>query len=303
MEILYNKNKLRAHYIFNDNINRVFLIFSNPRLYQLVHKKFMSNLCCLRGRNSLDSIGSEFEYTWTNSIRAIFRIEDIINTPNEKLINCYYYSVEPTDFRYHLIYRFIYNTAEALTYYSYELLFQTHKGLQFHLDNFNADEKLNLFKGIEKFLEVQPILLEQEESIVIPESFDKLWNIITNWKLFQKLVPYIAEVVDYYQNTVNLINAKFDVKFKNEVYSLVVKKCFKRDGFGEYILEMFKSMPQTPLHYLIFNVYNLNGQCLVVFKHKFIEAAPVNEFKRLSEKKRKILKTLRKSLQKQILKL
>jgi hypothetical protein len=294
MEIIEKKNKLHIPYVFNEHIERVYYYFTNTDLYQVMHQRFMWEFRCSMGINKLDSLGSEFEFKWRPNITAHFRIVDVINTPHEKSINCYYFNVIPTEFKYHLIYRFHYSTVEKKTYFSYDLIFNTIQALSYFQSVFDAQENVQLFTDIENHLKITPYLLEQEESVILSENIDNIWNVISNWKLFRESVPLIADSVEY--DKCNIEGAMIVMRFNDDrEYNLAVRKCWRDVLSGEYVLEMLWSKPATPRHYIVLNVQELLGKCIVLFKHIFIEAVGASELASLGRMKIEILKMLKKS--------
>src|SRR4051812_28688616 len=93
MEILSRQNKLFTNTIFHDNIERLFLIFKTPEFFQVVYQKTMTDIHCLKGCNSLVSIGSEFQFTFKGALIIRFRVDEVINLENEKMIKLYFYLV------------------------------------------------------------------------------------------------------------------------------------------------------------------------------------------------------------------
>jgi hypothetical protein len=293
MEIIHKQNKLFFNYCFDDHIDRVFYILANPHLYQYTYRNFFSELKCLKGVNMLSSVGSEFQYIWKGLLKCRFRIEEAIDGEHEKLINCYFYDVQGTDFHYHLIYQLNYSTVEEKTILRYQLIFQTVDALNFYHSQFDYKEKLNMFKEMEVFLKQQTFLLEQEESIVTDKGVSIVFGVITNLKLFREYVPLIADSVVYDICNIHKVLFKFVNGYE---YNLIVRRCVMENNSGEFILEMVGSKPSSPQHYVIFRVYDLNGKCLVVLRHIFIQPVSVNEFRNLSRKKKRILNMLKKSL-------
>jgi hypothetical protein len=293
MEIIYKQNKLYFNYLFNDHIERVYLIFSTPELYAVAYSKYLSNMVCLKGKNNLASIDSEFEYTWKNSVKVKFRVVESINNENEKLINSYCYSVESTNYRYHLIYKLSYNTVEENTLLRYQLIFETSEALNFYFQNFDYTEKIILFSNVEAYLKKQAFLLEQEESILINCDIDTVWKVVGSLKLFREYVPIFADSVEY--DGCKISNS-LTIKCGQNLYNFIIRRRIRKENYGEFILEMYGSKPSSPLHFIIFKVFNVEGKCLVLFGHNFIQAVSYEEFKSLSRKKKKILKMLKSSL-------
>ena len=78
MEKIHNIDGQKMNYYFKHPIDVIFKFFQNVDHFANLHKPFLTQLKCINGKNSLDSEGSIFSYTWKNLFDACFKIEEVL---------------------------------------------------------------------------------------------------------------------------------------------------------------------------------------------------------------------------------
>ena len=146
----------------------------------------------------------------------------------------------------------------------------------------------------------QKLILEQK---LINIEIEALWQVVTDWNLFQKHVPFIGEEINHEGNPLQ-IGSKIHIKNNtiNSGFSLDVKKVLNEVEKKEYILECTEStQPLCPKQNLIFSLLTIKKNLTsLTFKHEFKENIKYNLIYSVSEEKKNILLELKKKLEKKI---
>ena len=160
------------------------------------------------------------------------------------------------------------------------------KTMDFYINCYNYNETGQVYAKMNILL--QNYKITHEESIIIPIGFNKLWKIITDWKVFQKFAPSLAESVEYD------ITGSIILKFPKDdnTYYMNILKCDKKDDYAVYELCLNSNMPLQELHFKIINIDDNN--CLL--KYTNLLYSKNNNFNLLIKNKKDILFQLRTSL-------
>lgn len=140
------------------------------------------------------------------------------------------------------------------------------------------------------------------ESIVIKSNCELIWEIITDWTIFQKYVPKIAESVEYEGEKLD-VGTKICLKWKSKKVSCSLKIMgIVTNGFDYMIeLKLSEGIPKLPLQKLVINLKALNEKTSFLnFKHLFLEPLEFHDIKNLSMNKRKILISLKNAIEKTV---
>src|SRR5690242_18168169 len=89
-EILTKYNKIVVNKTFKFDIDIVYNTFIIPENYEKMHNPLMTNFNQLKGKNKINSINSEFEFNWDEKLNCKFKVKEIIDTPNYKMILLYF---------------------------------------------------------------------------------------------------------------------------------------------------------------------------------------------------------------------
>jgi hypothetical protein len=295
-ELLMKLNKCRVSHIFYDNIDRVYNLFKSIKHYKSMHKGYFEDIMCINGNENDFSSGSEYKSFWKDTENK-FRVEDIVNTENFKEIHIHFYDIGDYDHRFRVMYKFYNNTTDDYTYWCYDIVFNSSQALSYYQQTFNDNDCIKLFKNFDKYLYTGTTNIEQVESIVLDIGFKDVWNTITDWKTFQKHVPIIADSVEYERSSdqrISLIKLVYKHD-KSEYYLRVLR--FVLDSYsGDYDLLLFSSNSKFASQEMRFKVISLVEKTLLVFKHVFSKFVKTKVLKDLSQNKKEILTTLKKSM-------
>lgn len=293
------KPKLIFYYVFKDHIDRVWECFTSPEIYSAALKQQADSMNIIKG-STYSEVGTQVEFNWKNEIYSIFEVKEVKDSKNYKMNKLYSIKLEPLDFKYTNINHFYWNTHDQTTLYKNELIFDDLEALKIVDFKFNKQEKLGVCKHLENHLSQKLDNLNQFESILINVEIETLWQVITDWKLFQKHVPFIAEDIQLEGNP-NEIGANIHIKHlaKNSRYSLKVLKVDNDIEKKDYDLELFNAQPVCPKQFLKFSLLAINkNHTLLSFKHEFKEMIKYNLINSIAEEKKNILIELKKKLEK-----
>jgi hypothetical protein len=293
------KPKLIFYYVFKDHIERVWHCFKTPEIYEKAVKPQADKMTIIKG-SDYSEVGTTVEFNWKNEIFSVFEVKEVINTKNYKMIKLYSTKLEPLDFKYTYISHFYWNTNDQTTLFKNELIFDNFEALKIIDFKYNKQEKLDTCRNLENFLSQKTDDLYQFESILINVELDILWKVITDWRLFQKHVSFIAEEVQIQGDPVqigSIIHIKHNSK--NSKYSLKVLKVENEIEKKDYELELFDAHPTCPEQILKFSLLAINkNHTLLSFKHEFKEMIKYNLINSIAEEKKNILLELKKKMEK-----
>jgi hypothetical protein len=290
---------LRVNHTFNHPIEKVFQMITNPVSYVKVFSPFMGDYKYLEGR-MYTTIGTEFLYTWTKIMPLItfhIKVIEVADDTNYKMISLYCQAIKPASMKFNTVYKLFRVSTNMQTQLSVRVFFNSYESFHIHECLLNDTEKMSIIRNMENYLAGQ-FELFQEEAIILEADIHKVWEVITNWKDFRRHVPEVAEEVtveyspDSEDNMVEVIKLKEN---KTEQSLKVVTKEFN-GNIGVYTMittDDIKSPPQE----IIFRLLSIDcAMCYLVVRHNFYEPVPCKYIKLLSKKKKRILKTLEKSL-------
>lgn len=252
-------------YLFKDRIDRIWSIFTTKETFINIFGGEMDSFQYKKGKEFIE--GTEFCYRWKDMLYIDMKIEKIIDNENQKMIRFYGHKVFPIDMKFRVAFHFFWNTVEEYTYYIHEVICEDPESLLIYNHQNNEEERLIICKRVEKILFENFHSLNQTESILINLSLTKIWNIITDWRIFKLFVPNITEDVEYFgdpriENTEMIISnqcKKNYNKLRVIKSNLVISGDISEDlssKTSEYILQCYFGIPRCPLQNLICN-YNI----------------------------------------------
>jgi hypothetical protein len=282
-------DNIKFTYVYKDSIDRVFEMYKKPIHFEQIHSPFMTKLKILEG-NLLNEVGTTFQFFWKNEVKIESVVEEVIEESYFKQIKFYFFKVEPTDFKYHMIYKMRWIHTDEVTLFTHICEFGTLQSLTFYQLQADHEEKVMLFSKAALYLQSLTHLLIHEESVVINTSLDNLWDIITDMEKFSHYAPLVADRFEMDHEVMKIY------KDNSEVNCIEVKKMLNLDN-SEYVVRVLNGNPQTQLKELKFNLVSLGCvKSLLIFTHIFYEPIPVLSFKELSATKQKILTSLRRNI-------
>jgi hypothetical protein len=297
METQKNMKDMRliCSYIYKDSIQRVWDCFRLPEIFNLTIKNNADHITLIQGEHYGD-VGTEVEFEWKSSFIVRFQVQEVLNTEFYKKIRFYTSKIYPLDFKYTCVFHFYWNTVEKNTLFQHELIFDDPNALKVIDFKHNKEEKLEMCRMIEK------ILVKRIEDLtqLINTNIQKVWDVVSDWKIFQNYVPLIAEQVDYEGGDPKTIGTRINIGnlSKNSKFSLKVLKCSTTEEKKEYFLELFQAEPMSPKQELHFTMVFVNDNITYLsFKHVFKEPIKFEFINSITREKKLILKQLKKRLE------
>lgn len=299
MEQNEQNNKIRVSYIFKDNINRVFNFFTNVELLTPATLK-CDKYEILQGRG-FNELGFEIKFIWKNTMEIIFKVTEVVDTPDYKKVQIYTPVVKPFNTLYTMNWHFYNYTTDNSTFYVHEMIFDDVSSMKVMDLNHDYEEKLEMFRSIEKCLSKWVEGLDQVESILIPRPIDKVWAVMTNWVELSRIVPMIAEKVSY-EGEPYVVGTKIHLvdSIRKTASSLQITKVEQEDEyFRKFHLRCYFGRPKSPLQDLQFEFVRVSDDSTFVsFKHVFIEPIKYELVASISKNKQMILKQVKSFMEK-----
>jgi hypothetical protein len=291
---------IRVNHTFNAPIEKVFQMITNPVSYVKIFSPFIEDFKYLNEGKTYATKGAEFIYTWKKIMPVLtlhVKVIEVVDDPNYKMINLYFQAIKPKSMKFNTIYKFCRVSTEMQTFMAVGIFFNSYESFHIHDCLLNDEEKLSILKNMENYL-LEQYEFYQEEAIILEADIQRVWEVVTNWKDFKRHVPEVAEevTVEYNQgdedNTIELIKLKEN---KTEQSLKVVTKEFN-GNIGVYTMTTTEGANSPPQE-IIFRLLSIDcAMCYLVVRHNFYEPVPCKYVQLLSKKKKRILKTLEKSL-------
>jgi len=296
------KPKMLSYYVFRDHIERVWECLKSPEITCEALRPTVEAITVLKG-SDYSEVGTVVQFWWKDIMFSVFEVKEVINTKNYKMIRHFSTKLEPHTFKYTYISHLYWNTHDQTTLFKTELIFEDLDALKVMDLTISKQQKLDFCTGFENHMAKKLEDLFQFESILINIDIEALWQVITDWSLFQKLVPFIGEEIKHEGNPLQ-IGSKIHINniTINSEYSLHVKKVLNEAEKKEYILECTEStQPLCPKQNLIFSLLTIKKNLTsLTFKHEFKENIKYSLINTVSEEKKNILLELKKKLEKKI---
>jgi hypothetical protein len=290
--------KLLTKYTFYDSIDRVFEVLTNFDHFQEVMSDHIQYISFKNG-NSLSELNTELSFTWGNEFQIHMRVINVINKDSYKSITLRSFDTNIIDFD--IIHSLFWDSIASSTLYSKQTIIrQPNKPMSSKEIEEYKQKQLDITAKMKKRLEKTTIDLLQNESIIIDLPVDIVWATCTDWTIFSKLVPELADEV-VYRGSPDSVDTVLDIKTDTLQCKLKVIKCERGDAFSEFVLESISSYPFSPMQDLIFNFHAVDGEkTYLAFKHKFKEAINYKYLNALVDNKKKMLVKLKNELEKEL---
>jgi hypothetical protein len=292
--------KVVSNYTINDKISKVYQTFVNLENIQPYFKEFLTNLEYIKGDNTFED-QNEFSYSLLNLSKVDFKCNQVINTDYFKKISwkitCQNYILE-----FENIFCFYDNTIGNSTLFVWELSCSDNEFLDNPkvLDLFECIKK-NAIKRWKEFLEKSSRDKIQYESIMVHSQINHVWKIITNWKILNKIVPFLAEEIEYNGNPLEIgTQVRMTSQSKNADVILEVTKVNNSiTTEWEYELQLKESQPKMSKYYVKFTLIEVNSEfTFVIFQHLYKEYIKSEILESQGKDKKRILNELKKQMKK-----
>jgi ribosome-associated toxin RatA of RatAB toxin-antitoxin module len=288
--------RISVSYIFKDYIDRVFECFKRCEIINDIYK---CDSLSIKGGDWATK-GAEIESTWRGLVQK-FRVEEVKDTQYYKCIVYDIYKIIPVDITYKTYYHFYWNTIEKTTLYVVETVFQNPDHLEFVDKTYNQVEKIGICKMVEKYLQTSIMHLNQMESAIINLSIDKVWDVVTDWRVFKKFCPMICDNVVYDSSPME-INSQMHIFSEQSTseFHLRVKEISICDEERNYILDYVDGKPKSPDQELHFKFISINKtSTFLSFKHIFKQPIKYELLYIIQKDKKQILSLLMKNMEKE----
>ena len=157
-------------------------------------------------------------------------------------------------------------------------------------------KEINFFltEEFDEYLKNNVKNLEQQESILVNATIDKLWNFSNELHIIQLFINMPnTEIINEGNNILKLE----DKNNKNFVRLIKREKKVEDSNYILY-LESFDSVIQMPLQSMQIQLIKVNeNQTLIIYKHIMLDYIPYYVLKNNSGNKQKILKKIKKLIE------
>jgi hypothetical protein len=299
---LNKSHSIICSYIYNDTIERVYDCYRTPECLNSVLKVKADSIECKGG--DYGKVGNKIVLGWKNVFIVEFEVIEVVDNETYKMLKFYTNKVEPYDLKYTLTFHFYSNMIENTTLFVHEMSFDNPQALETLDLNHDKKEKMEIFQGIENILNQLPNDLYQFESTTIEAKIDTVWKAISDWKVLNYYVDFIAESLTYKylpgSSSCVEIGTKIYIKdtFMGLKYYLKVIKVENNSEKKKIVFECKKSNPPCPLQHLEFVLHEVHfGMIMLEFKHIFKERISLSQISKLKEIKLKILTKLKTEIE------
>ena len=250
------QNKVTVSYIFNHSISNVWNVIKDVRESDKILTNIRTDLKFLNGSNSYEK-GSIFRFKWRKMSLITFLVDDVIDTEEYKKLTIKCIKTDPIDMRYVFTYHLYINTTDNNTLLVWEIFLDSSYTVS-NQEELCKLEMEDLFDKIDSHLTLIIKEVYQNESIILNVKRNKLWAIISNWNILQKIVPFIADEV-VYDGVPDEVDSNLTLKWvkKNvEVYLKVNEvDCDRKSDIWVYSLICVKGIPVVKDQKIRFKIF------------------------------------------------
>ena len=288
------ETQINKTYTFNFPIEEVYKAFTDRDLILKLFP-YQFHLHNSLGDTLIEDEGNEISVLIKGKERLVFKIVKV-----KKSLN--YYQIRAKTIQHPLEYvpfsinlEFFWDTIKEVTIFNGQInIAKTTKQLKFISDF----KKMNIFpmEEIDEYLKNNVKNLEQNESILVNVSIDKLWDFCKQMKNIQLFISLPnTEIINEGNNIIKLID-----KNNNKNFIRLIQREEKiEDSNYALFLESFDSLVNAPLQSMQIRLIKVNDNTtLIIYKHIMLDYIPYNALLSNSGNKQKILKKIKKLLEK-----
>lgn len=288
------ETQINKTYTFNFPIEEVYKAFTDRDLILKLFP-YQFHLHNSLGDTLIEDEGNEISVLIKGKERLVFKIIKV-----KKSLN--YYQIRAKTVQHPLEYvpfsinlEFFWDTIKEATIFNGQInIAKTTKQLKFISDF----KKMNIFpmEEIDEYLKNNVKNLEQNESILVNVSIDKLWDFCKQMKNIQLFISLPnTEIINEGNNIIKLID-----KNNNKNFIRLIQREEKiEDSNYALFLESFDSLVNAPLQSMQIRLIKVNDNTtLIIYKHIMLDYIPYNALLSNSGNKQKILKKIKKLLEK-----
>jgi hypothetical protein len=302
----------KVNYLFKYEINYLWDFLKDTKKTFEAEKGVRTEAVFTKGSESYE-VNSEFNFRCVmNSVDLFFKVIDVRDTPEYKRLHLKVYCKE-LNLNYGFSYHLYKVTLENRTLLNWEYIFEGNKGIQIpktQVSKMEEDKKFILRK-IKKFLssytQSENKTFTQLESIVIEYPAQDIFKIISDWKIFQRIVPKICDELEYsldsggVEDNPRVPGTRLILKWfkkKKSTCELKVTKSEYDETKKEYQYTLISvgGDPKIPDQKINFKIYECENFTYIQFRHFYKE--PLSSFveEKVSKYKKHILKNLKRRL-------
>ena len=288
------ETQINKTYTFNFPIEEVYKAFTDRDLILKLFP-YQFHLYNLLGETFIEDEGNEISIIIKGKERLVFKIIKVTKSQN-------YYQIRAKTIQHPLEYvpftiqlEFFWDTIKEATIFNGQIkVAKTNQQLKFISDF----KKMNIFplEEIDEYLKNNVKNLEQNESILVNVSIDKLWDFCKQMKNIQLFISLPnTEIINEGNNIIKLID-----KSNNKNFIRLIQREEKiEDSNYALFLESFDSLVNAPLQSMQIRLIKVNDNTtLIIYKHIMLDYIPYNALLSNSGNKQKILKKIKKLLEK-----
>ena len=288
------ETQINKTYTFNFPIEEVYKAFTDRDLILKLFP-YQFHLYNLLGETFIEDEGNEISIIIKGKERLVFKIIKVTKSQN-------YYQIRAKTIQHPLEYvpftiqlEFFWDTIKEATIFNGQIkVAKTNQQLKFISDF----KKMNIFplEEIDEYLKNNVKNLEQNESILVNVSIDKLWDFCKQMKNIQLFISLPnTEIINEGNNIIKLVD-----KNNNKNFIRLIQREEKiEDSNYALFLESFDSLVNAPLQSMQIRLIKVNDNTtLIIYKHIMLDYIPYNALLSNSGNKQKILKKIKKLLEK-----
>ena len=287
------ETQINKIYTFNFPIEEVYKAFTDRDLILKLFP-YQFHLYNLLGETFIEDEGNEISIIIKGKERLVFKIIKVTKSQN-------YYQIRAKTIQHPLEYvpftiqlEFFWDTIKEATIFNGQIkVAKTNQQLKFISDF----KKMNIFplEEIDEYLKNNVKNLEQNESILVNVSIDKLWDFCKQMKNIQLFISLPnTEIINEGNNIIKLVD-----KNNNKNFIRLIQREKKIEDWNYALfLESFDSLLNTPLQSMQIGLIKVNDNTtLIIYKHIMLDYIPYNALLSNSGNKQKILKKIKKLLE------
>ena len=286
------ESNIKKTYIYNFPIEEVFKAFTDSEILNKIYpnKILLHNLY---GETFYDEEGNELSFIINGNEKVILKIIKVTKSQ-------YYYQIKAKTIQYPIDYvpytvemEFFWDSMKEVTIFNGQINItkatsQSKILSELKLKNFFRTEE------IDEYLKNNVKNLEQDESILVNVSIDKIWTFLSQLNIIQLFINMPnSEIINEGNNILKLVD-----KSSNNYIRLIKREKKVEDSNYIMYLESFDSLQAMPLQSMQIQLIKVNIETtLIIYKHIMLDYIPINALRSNSGNKQKILKKIKKILE------
>ena len=265
---------IKFSHIFDEEIERVFECFKNAQLNMgVVYNNFVSKLKFHKGEN-FDEENSEFSFFWKKYYDIKMTIENVVNLPHYKTFTNKSISIDKICLQLSIIFQFFKDSVDNKTIFLYEVKYEDEFFDDLIKNEIKDEDVKQICLNVENYLNSIVKGLEINNSILLNQPFETLWNIISSPKNFfditNKDLVVMTQDEDITLNPITTIYEKVENKL-NPIIKLRADGMYITNNYGKITLVSMEKLV-LPSQKMIFSLKKLdNDKSLFTLNIKLTE--------------------------------